>query len=60
MFYKLPNKITNPEIMSNTNKKQTVSPPPSVGMLGHMMLSEEEMKELLGEGNFDEPLRDDE
>ncbi|EAY31539.1 hypothetical protein [Microscilla marina] len=46
--------------MNNTNKKQTVSPPPSVGMLGQMMLSEEDMKELLGEGNFDEPLRDDE
>jgi hypothetical protein len=46
--------------MSKTNTTQQVSLLSNIGMLGHSMLSDDDLKELLGEGNFDEPLRDDE
>lgn len=48
--------------MSKINKKQrtqTLSLS-DIGMLGNCMLSDEDLRELLGDGNFDEPLRDDE
>lgn len=47
-------------MMNNLNNKQS---PPSllkIGMMGYNMLSEEDLRELLGEGDFEEALRDDE